>query len=260
MIDALPDDIDDLARWLDSFEAVAQAYGGRFGLDEGAMARLGSARGLLGQLSAQLRQAEGAAAEASRAAERAMAELVDAERSRAEAKRELAAAVDERDLALMAAARAARPACELVERRRHSSASLKAQTGPAQSARQSHGSLPAPAPPGSGRISSSSIRLAAPADLRVTAQPNRLNRLSWRGTGEPGARYMIEAAVGKLYRGSPLAPESSAYRLVATVHDETAYQHALGQVAQGVHVRYRLRVARESLVSDYSAEVTVACR
>ncbi|AUX34136.1 uncharacterized protein SOCE836_063040 [Sorangium cellulosum] len=39
-----------------------------------------------------------------------------------------------------------------------------------------------------------------------------------------------------------------------------SYQHAVGQVAQGVHVRYRLRVARESLVSDHSAEVTVARR
>ncbi|WP_438013787.1 hypothetical protein WMF18_22945 [Sorangium sp. So ce315] len=260
MTDVLPGDIHELARWLDNLESVAQAHRGRFGLDDGTLDRLGRARRLLGQLSEDLRRADGGAAEASGAAERAMAALVEAERGRAEARRELLAAEDERGAALAAAARAARPVAELAQRRRRSSASLKAQGGPAQGARQSHGSIAAPATPGSGRISSSSIRLAAPADLQVTAQPSRINHLSWRGTGEPGARYLIEAAVGKLYRGSPLAPESAAYRLIAAVHDETAYQHAVGQVAPGVHVRYRLRVARESLVSDYSAEVTVACR
>ncbi|WP_437730016.1 hypothetical protein [Sorangium sp. So ce1335] len=268
MIDPLPGDIHELARWLDNFEAVAQAHRGRFGLDGETLDRLGCARRLLGQRSEDLRQAEDAVAEARGAAERAMAELVEAERGRAEAKRGLLAAEGARDLALAAAARAARPVAELAQRRRRSSASLKAQGEPAQGARESHGSTPAPATPStpapatpsSGRISSSSIRLAAPADLQVAARPNRVNHLSWRGTGEPGARYLIEAAVGKLYRGSPLAPDSAAYRLVAVVHDETSYQHAVGQVAPGVHVRYRLRVAREGLVSDHGAEVTVACR
>ncbi|WP_437933573.1 hypothetical protein [Sorangium sp. So ce341] len=262
MTESLPGEVGALAVWLEQLEAAAASPRGRACLDAQAVERLVSARRALDRLSEQLLEADAAAVAASGAAEAAMAELVDAERSRAEARRELAAAVEARNLAELAAARAVRPVVELAQRRRPSSAPLKAHAAAPQDAhaRQSHGGPSAPAMPSSGRISSSAIRLAAPAELAVTALPSRINQLSWRGAEEPGARYLIEAAVGRLYRGSPLAPESTAYRLIATVHDETTYQHAVGQVAQGVHVRYRLRVARESLVSEYSAEVTVACR
>ncbi|AUX44254.1 uncharacterized protein SOCE26_057180 [Sorangium cellulosum] len=252
MTDWLPRELEELDLWLKNFEAVARSYRGLYGLDDRALGRIAGAREQLGLLSGRLRQSEGAAAEARGAAERAMAELVDAERSRADAGKELAAALDARRAASAEAARAVRPVVDLLQRRR------QARAGAASSRRASGTSSPALS--SSGRISSSSIRLAAPAELAATAHPNRVNHLSWRGTGEPGARYLIEASVGKLYRGSPVPPESAGYRLVATVSDETTYQHAVGQAAPGVHVKYRVRVARDSLTSDYSAEVTVACK
>ncbi|WP_437668835.1 hypothetical protein [Sorangium sp. So ce131] len=256
MADWLPRELAELDRWLKDFEAVARSCRGLYGLDDRALGRIAGAREQLGLLSERLRRSEGAAAEARGAAERAMAGLVDAERSRADARKELAAALDARKAASAEAARAVRPVVDLLQRKRQASALARA--GAASSRRASGAS--SPAPPSSGRISSSSIRLAAPADLAVTAHPNRVNHLRWRGTGEPGARYLVEASVGKLYRGSPVPPESAGYRLVGTVNDETTYQHAVGQAAPGVHVKYRVRVARDSLTSDYSAEVTVACK
>jgi hypothetical protein len=105
-----------------------------------------------------------------------------------------------------------------------------------------------------------SLQLYAPTNLTVTAQPDRANVLQWSAPGERGTQFAIEAAVGKIYRGSAVLPDAGAYKLVATVTDEHTFRHVVASAPAGVHVKYRLRALRDGRRSPFCAEVTVTCK
>ena len=102
---------------------------------------------------------------------------------------------------------------------------------------------------------------APPETLAVQCGPNRVSVLQWGDGGNgPGTSYLIEAAVGTLYRGSPRVPEASAYQLVATVTDTTVYTHTASAAPVGAWIKYRVRARHDRALSGLSNEVMVTCK
>ncbi len=100
-----------------------------------------------------------------------------------------------------------------------------------------------------------------PATLSVQCGPNRVSVLRWGDGGNgPGTSYLIEAAVGTLYRGSPRIPEASAYQLVATVIDTTVYTHTASAAPVGAWIKYRVRAGHDRALGGLSNEVMVTCK
>ncbi len=265
MGDLVPADAGDLARWMDKFALVASSFKGRFGLDNATLEHIASTRATLDHAFEQLNTAESwlqTAMDSVAAAELAVAAAGVPHAAAQEAYR---AALADRDRVSFEVTEQLRP---LVERLQNTS-----KPSPSSSGTVSLGSA-------GGRVATSlvasSVRtlasptalvparppaLPAPVDLMATVQAGRLVVLTWNGGGNaPGTSYVIEAAIGTLYRGSPNQPEPSAYQIVATVKDEAAFAHALGRVPAGSKVMYRVRAKRDGAPSPYSTEVIVTCK
>ncbi|WP_437668836.1 serine/threonine protein kinase [Sorangium sp. So ce131] len=263
--------------WLQSFDAFVRGAGAQLGLDEGHVAAVADARAGLESAALRVDDAEALAGEAERTVARVDAEVVEAERRCAGAQAALDAALEARPKVLADVLGVVGPIAEQLRRHDRIPAALLRQMGllPAGAPRSSEPSgaesgrppaRAAPPPASAGPASSAPASSQAPPALEpprrlfVLVQPNRTNVLEWLSGNEPGTSYVVEAAVGKLYRGAPVDPEPSAYKPIATVTDQTTYRHVVGAVPPGVRVKYRIRAGHGSLLSGYSAEVTVACK
>ncbi|WP_437774440.1 serine/threonine-protein kinase [Sorangium sp. So ce1097] len=256
--------------WLQGFDAFARAYGAPLGLDDASLASLSTARAGLERAVRGVDHAASSVAEAERRVARAEAVVAEAERRCDASQGALGAVVAARERVVAEVLGALRPIVGHLLEHDDITGGILRQMGlrpPAPPRRASDPAVAAIglAPAGSGAPPASpwpSARpaLAPPRRLLVLVQPGRTNVLEWASDGAPGTSYVIEAAIGKLYRGTPVDPEPSAYRPIATVMDGTTYRHVVGSVPAGVRVKYRIRAGHGSLMSGYSAEVMVACK
>ena len=273
MSDYPPGSVDELVPWLRNFDAITHAHRGRFGLDEGTLSRIRVSLALIEDAEDRLGRAQSDAEEATSTVAQTRLHLEEAERRHAEARRALNEATAAEQQAFSEAVSQLRPIVHRLRDREDSSRSRE---------RLSHRSSPTllnadvPAPSVSGRPSSpergqapSAVPvLSAPGDLVVVAMDGRVNLLTWtppRGEADDasnllGVECLIEASVGKLYRGSPIVPEPGAYRQIAALTGQTSYRHTVERVPAGVQVRYRARARRGDLLSAYGCEVFVTCK
>ena len=265
MGDPVPADAGDLVRWMDNFALVAASFKGHFGLDEATLQHIASTRARLGAAFQQLQTAESWLQMATDSVAAAELEVASAGVPHAAAQDAHRAALATRDRVSLEVTEHLRP---LVERLQSAS-----RPPPSSSGRLS---LDSASGRGASALMTSSVRalapptaimparpptLPAPVDLIATAQTGRIVVLTWNGGGNaPGTSYLIEAAIGTLYRGSPNQPEPSAYQVIATVRDEAAFAHALARVPAGSKVMYRVRAKRDGEPSPYSTEVVVTCK
>ncbi|WP_438013786.1 serine/threonine-protein kinase [Sorangium sp. So ce315] len=260
----------DFLPWLQGFDAFARVHGGPLGLDEASLASLSTARAGLERAVRGVDHAAWSVAEAERRVARAEAAVAEAERRCGASQGALGAAVAARERVVGEVLGAVRPIVEHLLEHDDITGGILRQMGlrpPAPPRRASDPAIaasglapPDPAAPPASPWPSARPAPAPPRRLLVLVQPGRTNVLEWASDGAPGTSYVIEAAVGKLYRGTPVDPESSAYRPIATVVDGTTYRHVVGSVPAGVRVKYRIRAGHGSSMSGYSAEVMVACK
>jgi hypothetical protein len=244
----LSDQVDTFAPWLKNFAVVTAAHRGRFGLDEAALAQIEISLAVVEEVSDRRSAAEIAAKEASSAAARAQRDVAAAEGRHAEAQQALATATTAREQALADAMNRVRPVVDRLQVRDESSRERERQ------ARASSSTV----------VSADTVlaSIGAPTDLVAVSQKGQVNILQWSiGSSELSSQFLLEASVGKLYRGSPIPPDASGYRHVATVTGPTTtYRHSLERITPGVQVRYRARAKRGELLSAYSNEVVVTCK
>ncbi|WP_437730015.1 serine/threonine-protein kinase [Sorangium sp. So ce1335] len=255
--------------WLQGFDAFARAHGARLGLDEASLAAVSTARASLERADRGVDDAASSVAEAAQRVARAEAAVAEAERRCDASQGALGAAVvAARERIVGEVLGALRPIVEDLLEHDDITGAILRQMGLRPSALPRRASDPAVAasgrPPASSAPPPASPRswpaLEPPRRLLVLVQPGRTNVLEWASGDAPGTSYVIEAAVGQLYRGTPVDPEPSAYRPIATVMDRTTYRHVVGSVPAGVRVKYRVRAGHGSSLSGYSAEVMVACK
>jgi serine/threonine protein kinase len=250
--------------WLQSFDNFVRTYKERLGLDEQSIAQVSGMRANVDDVMARVEQAKWVVAEMAKVSSRAERDLVEAEQRHVLARQALNSAHSDSQEVLHEVAAKVRQIAERLNEHYDISNAVRRQMGILAPGARSSNTTPlpftAPPPPGFPGGASSRIPPPAPANLLVTPGPNRTNVLQWQGSSEPGTSYVIEAAVGKLYRGSPIDPETSAYKPIATVSAETTYRHTVASVPSGAKVKYRIRAGRGDLLGPYSAEVLVSCK
>jgi serine/threonine protein kinase len=252
--------------WLQAFDAFVREHRAELKMDDASVSLVVTARSRLDDAIAEQDQAALAAGEAEEALRAAQAELAAAEERRGAASTAAAAAVKWEGQALHKARGLVLPIVErLLEHddltnavRRRMGLMAAVPAGQPGGHPQTAGPLPTYMLAEQAAASPSPI--GAPANVVVVAHPNRVNVLSWLGDGIPGTTFLVEAAVGTVYRGSAIDPDPHAYRRVATVAGETTYTHAVPKCSVGVRVRYRIRAERNGVSSAFSGEVTVACK
>jgi serine/threonine protein kinase len=100
---------------------------------------------------------------------------------------------------------------------------------------------------------------AAPSNLVAIPQPNRVYLLRWDYDGRaPGAQFVIEVAVGSIYRGVARAPDFGSAKVLAVTAENT-YRHNVGRLQAGVQIAYRVRARQGGVTTGSSNEVTVVC-
>jgi hypothetical protein len=253
MDEQLSEEISQFLPWIDSFHRALCSYRSQFGISEAMIAQVASIKASMEGAVQAVSLAEANTWEAGRAVSVAEAALNDAERRHAEALDALRLAVNEKGQAIHDAALHLRPLAVKLQRVENTPISI-----------QEYQSDSGPSPmlvtrqPGSG---GSQVRLIPPSNLVAHAQSNRVTVLRWDSSGtDPNVQYLIEAAVGTIYRGVASEPESSSYKPVSTVLNSTMYSHQVERVPPGVRVKYRVRARQDALVSGYSNEVIVTCK
>ncbi|WP_437877173.1 protein kinase domain-containing protein [Sorangium sp. So ce513] len=234
--------------WLRSFEAFVRAHHVELNLDDSSLRAVGGTLARAEEAAARVAQAASAASQAEAALAQARARAEEAQRAQARLEDAAGAAAAEKERALRDAAGALQPVVERLYRHDDMTNAVKREMGLTAS------SVHPPAPsPAEGAP-------AAPASLTAVAHDSRAIVVRWEARNPPGTQYLVEAAIGTIYRGFAVEPEASAYRHVGTVTDGASCVHRPGRVPAGTLVKYRVRAARAQLFSAYSDEVVVACR
>jgi serine/threonine-protein kinase len=241
--------------WLRTFDAFVREHRAELEIDDASVSQVVTARSRLDDAIAQQDQAALAAGAAAEALRLAQAELAAAEQRRAAASAAAAAAVAGEGQALQKARGVVVPIVERLLEHDDMTNAVRRRMGIMASV------VPGPLPTYMlAEQAATSPSVGAPGNVTVVAHPNRVNVLTWRGDGFPGTNFLVEAAVGAMYRGSAIDPDPTAYKRVATVAGETTFTHAVPKCSVGVRVRYRIRAERHGILSPFSSEVTVACK
>jgi len=250
MSELLPADPEQFAQWMKNFAATVPSFMGRFGLDPFKRQQIASIAASIETARAQVQGAERLVQTASDAVRAAELDFAAAQQQCKDAEQAQDAAIAAQERAFLDVAEQLRP---LVERMQ---SAAKTSISSSKNERPGSGATPLQL---SG--TSHTVGLPAPTELTARSQPGRIVVLTWKNGGHgPGTSYILEAAIGTLYRGSPQPPAANAYQVVATVIDEVAYAHSVGRVPSGVMVKYRLRAKKDAAQSPYSNEVLVTSK
>jgi hypothetical protein len=236
-------DSGEVLTWIHKFDDYVVARHAQLGLTDATVAALHHARVRVDAAVARAQQAEEAVRQSRDSAATAEASMSEAERRQAWAVEAAMATLTRKQAAFEEGVRKMGRIVAALAQHDDMTNAAKRQLGIATAA-------PAAA------------TLNAPAGLAVTAQPGRINALRWSAEGNgAGTHYLIEAAVGTIYRGQASEPDPNGYKLIATVADAATFTHELGtRVPAGVRVKYRVRARREQSVTGPSNEVMVACK
>jgi serine/threonine-protein kinase len=230
--------------WLKSFESFIRVQYTRFGIDEHTVAHVAAARSRVDDAISRVNQVERVVYEAAEAVNRARFELSETQKYHTMTKEALIAAMAARRTIFQDTVTKLRPITDRLANQDDINTTIKRNLA---------------------LLKKPSLRdpidaLATPSNLVVSAQPNQLHLLQWSTEGsEPGTQYLIEVAVGSIYRGVMTEPDLAHGALVATTQ-KPAYRYSVARVQSGVKVKYRVRAKVGDLLSGYSNEVTIICR
>jgi len=256
-------DVESFLPWLRNLEAVAYSLRGRYGLDDETLSQITGARAPLESALHELSQAEEEARSANAMLEQARAMFADANRQQQEAQAAISAAAVELDNALKDASDRAFPLVERLKTNRQTPTADYSRSAAAESSVQ----LSAPRAVGAStstpalRTGTQPSALSSPASLSVTPQPGRAMVLQWDTAGNDlSTGYVVEAAVGAMYRGSATEPDASAYKALAFVATGATFRHDASRIPAGSKVKYRVRAKRGDVVGGYSNEVLIVAK
>jgi serine/threonine protein kinase len=234
----------DFLPWLRNLDEYLRTHRARVGVDEKTAAELNIARTRLDETVRKVGEYETLLKDIQHEVDVTQATLLEAERTHNAAKEQLSSALEVKQQTFERVVAMLRPVVS----------ALRSHVGMTKAMRCQLGLESAPvSAPRAGSI-------VRPSDLAVVPHANNVNLLRWSvKTNERGTQFLIEAAIGTIYRGVAAQPPKGAYKLLASVTDVSSYIHNVGNVPSGVIIKYRVRAMRGSVFSEYSNEASVTC-